>query len=198
VTEAPASEIPAFSVVADVAIVKGETPSGDRTWLSFPDGTARRAVVHVIHDLPHLVVESVFGLQDGLWGTLAAGGFAPATRAVTRRNSHIRLVTDAPFDELAPLDETGTANWPAHKLAKAAVNAVLNRWGDGPDTPGGVRARLRAGGPDAAALAAELSDERIRLAAAGVRRLYAEWARLPAGGTLRVTWPLHDSWVRLL
>jgi hypothetical protein len=192
VTEAPASEAPAFSVVADVAIVKGETPSGDRTWLSFPDGTARRAVVHVIHDLPHLVVESVFGLQDGLWGTLAAGGFAPATRAVTRRNSHIRLVTDAPFDELAQ------TNWPAHKLAKAAVNAVLNRWGDGPDTPDGVRARLRGGGPDAAALAAELADERIRLAAAGVRRLYAEWARLPAGGTLRVTWPLHDSWLRLL
>ena len=57
------TEAPAFSVVADVAIVKGETPAGDRTWLSFPDGTARRAVVHVSHDLPHLVVESVFGLR---------------------------------------------------------------------------------------------------------------------------------------
>jgi len=53
------TEAPAFSVVADVAIVKGETPASDRTWLSFPDGTARRAVVHVTHDLPHLVVESV-------------------------------------------------------------------------------------------------------------------------------------------
>jgi hypothetical protein len=27
--------------VADVAIVKGEMPATDRTWLSFPDGTAR-------------------------------------------------------------------------------------------------------------------------------------------------------------
>jgi len=197
VTEAPASEAPAFSVVADVAIIKGETPAGDRTWLSFPDGTARRAVVHVTHDLPHLVVESVFGLDDGLWGTMAAGGFEPATRAVTRRNSHIRLVTDAPFDDLAP-DDTGTGNWLAHKIAKDAVNAVLNRWGDGPDTPGGVRARLRGYGPGAAALAAEVSDEQIRIAAAGVRRLHAEWSRLPVGGTLRVTWPLHDSWLRLL
>jgi hypothetical protein len=68
--------------MADVAITKGETPAGDRTWLSFPDGTARRAVVHVIHDLPHLVVESAFGLGDGLWGTLACGGFANATRAL--------------------------------------------------------------------------------------------------------------------
>ena len=89
------TEAPAFSVVADVAIVKGETPASDRTWLSFPDGTARRAVVHVIHDLPHLVVESVFDLDDGLWGTLAAGGYAPASRAATRRNGRIRLVTDA-------------------------------------------------------------------------------------------------------
>lgn len=202
VTEAPASEAPAFSVVADVAIVKGETPAGDRTWLSFPDGTARRAAVHVVRDLPHLVVESVFGLDDGLWGTLAAGGFEPAARAVTgrpvtRRRAHIRLVTDAPLEELAA-DDVSTGNWPAHKVAKGAVNAVLNRWGDGPDTPDGVRTRLRGYGRDAAALAERVSDEQIRIATAGARRLYAEWARLPSGGTLRVTWPLHDSWLRLM
>jgi len=191
------TEAPAFSVVADVAIVKGETPAGDRTWLSFPDGTARRAAIHVIHDLPHLVVESVFALDDGLWGTLAAGGFEPSSRGITRRDiskhrGRIRLVTDAPFDDLA------TRNWPAHTVAKAAVNAVLNRWGDGPDTADGVRRRLRRAGPPAAELAAQLSDEQIRVAAQGARRLYREWATLPVGGTLRATWPLHDSWLRLL
>jgi hypothetical protein len=186
------TEAPAFSVVADVAIVKGETPASDRTWLSFPDGTARRAAVHVIHDLPHLVVESVFGLDEGLWGTLAAGGFEPANRAVTRRHAHIRLVTDAPFDDLA------SRNWPAHTVAKTAVNAVLNRWGEGPDTPDGVRARLRRAGPQAAGLAGRLTDEELRTAAAGVRRLYRDWAALPVGGTLRATWPLHDSWLRLM
>jgi hypothetical protein len=190
------TEAPAFSVVADVAIVKGETPAGDRTWLSFPDGSAHRAAVHVIHDLPHLVVESVFGLDDGLWGTLAAGGFGPANRAasqgISRRNGRIRLVTDSPFDDVAQ------ATWPGHKVAKAAVNAILNRWGDGPDTPDGMRDRLRRAGPAAAALAIRLDDEQIRVAGAGVRRLYRDWAALPVGGTLRATWPLHDSWLRLL
>lgn len=190
------TEAPAFSVVADVAIVKGETPADDRTWLSFPDGTARRAAVHVIHDLPHLVVESVFGLPDGLWGTLAAGGFSnadpAATRAVGKRRGRLRLVTDAPLDEL------GAANWPAHMVAKAAVNSVLNRWGDGPDTPAGVRVRLRRCGPEAAALDCRLDDDSIRVAAAGVRRLYKDWAALPPGGALRLTWPLHESWLRLV
>ena len=75
---------------------------------------------------------------------------------------------------------------------------MLNRWGDGPDTPDGVRDRLRRTGPDAAELAARLDDEQIRVAGAGVRRLYRDWAALPVGGTLRATWPLHDSWLRLL
>ncbi len=124
-------------------------------------------------------------------GHARGGGFEPASRAVTRRNGRIRLVTDAPFDD-------SRRTWPAHAVAKAAVNAVLNRWGDGPDTPDGVRARLRRAGPAAAELAARLDDEQVRLAAAGVRRLYRDWAALPVGGTLRATWPLHDSWLRLL
>lgn len=195
------TEAPAFSVVADVAIVKGETPAADRTWLTFPDGTSRRAVVHVIHDLPHLVVESVFDIGDGLWGTLARGGFPHAARpaaraeAGSRRHGRIRLVTDAPPDE--PATRT-TPSWPGDVLAKAAVNAVLNRWGDGPDTPPGVRARLRCYGPQAASLAGRLDDETIRVAAAGVRRLYRDWSALPTHGTLRLTWPLHASWLRLM
>jgi len=167
------TEAPAFSVVADVAIVKGETPADDLTWLSFPDGTARRETVRVIHDLPHLVVESVFGLDEGLWGTLA-----------TQRFPGLRLVADAPLDD--------------HAVAKAAVKAVLNRWSDGPDTPSGVRARLRRLGRGPADLAGRLTDEQIRVATAGVRRLYRDWAALPVGGTLRATWPLHDSWLHLL
>jgi hypothetical protein len=213
------SEAPPFSVLADVAIVKGETPADDLAWLSFPDGTARREAVHASRDLPHLAVESAFGLGDGLWGTMAAGEHgepvspaasepvspaasepvSPATRAPVRpaarapvrrtagrRDGHLRLVTavDAAL--------TGRAT------ARAAVNAVVNRWGDGPDTPAGVRARLSESGTAAAELGRRLTDEQVRLACAGARRLCRDWAGLPAGGTLRATWPLHDSWLRLL
>jgi hypothetical protein len=174
VAEAAAPEAPAFSVVADVAIVKGETPAGDRTWLSFPDGTARREAVHVINDLPHLVIESVFGLDEARWGTLAA-----------RPYRRLRLVTGDPGS-------------PVDKVAKAAVSAVVNRWGDGPDTPSGIRSRLRGAGPEPGSLAERLTDEQLRVAVAGVRRLYRDWAALPVDGTLRATWPLHDSWLRLL
>jgi hypothetical protein len=178
--------------VAEITLVKGEIPALDRTWMSMPDGSTRQVAVHVVHDLPHLVVESLFGIEDGLWGVLARGGFAAANRARARsRGRRPRLVTDMPFDDL------GAGHWRGHIVAKAATNAVMNRWQDGPDTPDGVRARLS---PDAAAdadsrqrvgdLLARLDDETIALAISGARDLSTTWARLPAGGTLRLEWPL--------
>jgi hypothetical protein len=91
-------------------------------------------------------VESLFGIEDGLRGVLARGGFSAAGLARTRSHSRrVRLVTDVPLDDLA------ARNWRGHIVAKAATNAVMNRWRDGPDTPDGVRARL---GPGEAAAAA--------------------------------------------
>ena len=70
--------------MAEITLVKGETSALDRTWMSMPDGSTRQVAVHAVHDLPHLVVESLFGLEDGLWGVLAQGGFAAANRTRTR------------------------------------------------------------------------------------------------------------------
>jgi hypothetical protein len=162
--------VAADAIVAKVAMVKGETPAGDLIWLASPDGTSSQSVARAIRDLPHLVVESAFGIDDGLWGTLA----------------------DAPSD--APL--SGRA-CPGHMVARAASDAVVNLWRHGPNTPSGVRDRLRAAAKRetwVAAriedLAAGLDDETIRAARIGVRRLYRAWRTLPAGGTLRLTWPL--------
>lgn len=197
-------------MVTDIAFVKGETPAGDRVWMTTQDGASRQVAVHVIHDLPHLVVESIFGIDDGLWGILARGGFAQANRAATARNARrTMLVTDVEFDELA------ARNWSGHRVAKAAVNAVVNRSQDGPDTPAGVRARMldphiRPGGRDKRAalppkedaadharrmreLADRLDETTIQRAIDAVRDMYRMWFGLPAGQTLRLCWPLEPG-----
>ena len=162
--------VAAGAATVAVAIVKGETPAQDRIWLASPGGVTSQAVARAIRDLPHLVVESAFGIDDGLWATLADA---------------------SPDDSL-----TGQAR-AGHAVARAATDAVVNLWRHGPNTPGGVRDRLRAAARRetwAAAriedLAAGLDDDTIRAARIGVRRLYRCWRALPAGGTLRATWPL--------
>jgi hypothetical protein len=185
--------------VVAISIVKGDSPDRDRTWLTLPDGPASQLAVHVVHDLPHLVVESLFGIDDGLWGVFARGGFGTANRARTMsRSRRARLVTDVPLDKL------GAENWTGHVVAKAATNAVVNRWGDGPDTAQGVRARLAAtaaradqGEGESARrireLAARLDDATIERAITDSRQLSARWAALPQGEMLRLQWPLHAS-----
>jgi uncharacterized protein (TIGR03086 family) len=176
----------------DVVLVKrawdGEQ---DRAYLSV-GAVTRRGPVHVVHDLPHLVVESLFGIGDGLWGELAAGAHAAVGAVTTARDAKTRkrgrIVSGAATG--APTD-----SWlsDGHRLAKTVTNAVTNRWGEGPDTPAGVRVRLAAQGiPDLDALLARVSDEQIAAAIQGVRALEQRWLALPPGGTLRLTWPLSD------
>jgi hypothetical protein len=170
-TPTAVSSLPAVgAIAADVAMVKGETPAGDRIWLTAPDGPSYQMVTRVIRDLPHLVVESAFGIDDGLWAT---------------------------FPDVPSGGPLGGPVRAGHAVAGAATDAVVNLWRRGPDTPGGVRDRLRAAARRetwVAAriedMAARLDDDTIRAARIGVRRLFRAWRALPAGGALRLTWPL--------
>lgn len=173
----------------EVTVVKASGAGADdrdRVYLSSGTET-RRVAVHVVHDLPHLVVESLFGIEDGLWGELAAGLHQAANRASTARHASQqksgRIVSGQAAD--APTDAWLTES---HRAAKAITNAVVNRWGDGPDTPSGVRSRLGEEG----ILLRGVDDETIAAAIAGVRSLEQRWLALPAGGTLRLTWPLSS------
>src|ERR1700735_2975020 len=72
--------------VMEVTLGKAAGPGArDRAWLT-ADGVTRRGPVHVVHDLPHLAVESLFGIGDGLWAELAAGDHAAAGQAATARD----------------------------------------------------------------------------------------------------------------
>ncbi len=161
----------------------------DRAWLT-AGGRTRRGPVHVIHDLPHLVVESLFGITDGLWAELAAGSHAAAGQAASardpKRRKQGRIVSGAAAG-------VPTSQWltPGHRMAKTITNYVANRSGDGPDTASGVRDRAaRQHDPSLDDLLAGIDDETIAMAIRGVRDLEERWMAVPPGGTLRLSWPL--------
>jgi hypothetical protein len=179
----------------DIALIKADGPGDhDRAWLTV-GGVTRRAAVHVVHDLPHLAVESLLDIDDGpiddgLWAELAAGDHAAAGQVTAardpKRQKQGRIVSGAATG--APTREWLTDG---HRRAKAITNCVTNRWGDGPDTPAGVRARVaRQDDPSVRDLLAGVDDETIAVAIAGVRDLEQRWLAVPPGGTLRLCWPL--------
>ncbi len=174
----------------EITLVKAARPGDrDRAWLTV-GGVARRGPVHVIHDLPHLVVESLFGIADGLWAELAAGSHAAAGHAATardpKRHKQGRIVSGA-----AAGARTGEWLTAGHRQAKTITNYVTNRWGDGPDTPAGVRNRVaRENDPSLEDLLARVDDETIALAIRGVRELERRWMAVPPSGKLRLFWPL--------
>ena len=176
--------------VMEVTLVKAAGPGDrDRAWLTVA-GVTRRGPVHVVHDLPHLAVESLFGIGDGLWAELAAGGHAAASHAATardpQRQKRGRIVSGAAADVPATMWLT-----PGHRRAKTITNCVANRWGDGPDTPAGVRDRAaRQNDPSLQDLLARIDDQTIAMAIRGVRDLEQRWLAVPPGGTLRLCWPL--------
>jgi hypothetical protein len=176
--------------VMEVALVKAAGPGDrDRAWLT-AGGVTRRGPVHVVHDLPHLAVESLFGIGDGLWAELAAGDHAAAGQAATARDPQRqrqgRIVCGAAAGVPAALWLT-----PGHRRAKTVTNCVANRWGDGPDTPAGVRDRAaRQDDPSLHELLARIDDQTIAAAIQGARDLVQRWLAAPPGGTLRLCWPL--------
>jgi len=178
-----------------ITIVKkqdGSDVDHDRVYLEV-DGQTRRAAVHVVHDLPHLAVESFFAIADGLWGELSAGMHADASFAATardpKREKQGRIVSGA-----ASGARTGEWLSEGHRMAKSVTNAVANRWGDGPDTPAGVRSRLlREADEPIRNLMARVNDETIAASIEAVRDLDRQWANTPSGGALRLSWPLDRS-----
>ncbi len=144
----------------DLVIVKGNNPRRATVWGTRDDGTVVQTIIIPQHDLPYLVVESLFGLTDGEWGArLSPAGYPSFERA---------------------------ADLPAGiRESKRLCNAVANLFGNGPDTVAGVRQRAGS-----SATLDAIDDARIELAIDGVKRLSTIWSRLPTDSKLAVSWPL--------
>jgi hypothetical protein len=176
-----------------ITLVKAAGPGErDRAYLEV-DGVTRRGPVHAVHDLPHLVVESLFGIEDGLWAELAAGSHAAAARAATARDPERQKLGRIVSGAAAGVPAKAWLS-PGHRQAKTITNCVTNRWGDGPDTPHGVRDRAaRADDPTAQELPARTDDTTIARAIRGVKDLERRWLAVLPGGTLTLSWPLPSG-----
>lgn len=90
----------------EIVIVKARSPDEhDRVFIE-RDHRQEQAAVRVIHDLPHLVVGSLFEL-DGLWSELAAGAHANASHATTALDSKRRKQVSSSAPVSPPARTTG-------------------------------------------------------------------------------------------
>lgn len=70
----------------EITMVKAARPGDqDRAYLQ-AGGVTRHGPVHVAHDLPHLVVESLSGIHDGLGAEPARGSHRAAADAAAARD----------------------------------------------------------------------------------------------------------------
>ena len=128
--------------------------------------------VEVPHDIAHLVVEEELGLERGIWGVLAAGGlFRGASIRSGRQRPHAarhaKAVLAASVEQLNQ----------AEVVTRAVCDLAMTRMAD-------VRALRQATGarwwPEGA------TDDALERAVGRLHRAAGDWARLEAGGALRL------------
>jgi hypothetical protein len=150
-----------------VVIVRRGPTEYHKVWITSDDGSTVDGTIHVTHDLPHLVVESLYGLDDGLWGSLAAGLGQPG---LTDGHLVAKTLTNLTYGKWG--DGPATA-----AELRAGVDAERHKrlWSV-------VRERLAA-----------VDDEAIELAIAGIPWLVGLWREVADGSSLELEWPLPRS-----
>lgn len=167
-----------------VVFVRRGSPAYNKVWITRDDGTTVEATIHVRNELRHLVVESLYGLDDGVWGCLAVDGRQPG---LTDGYWVARVLTNLTHDKhgdglQAPgqLRALVAAGWPSDNGG---------RLGSGPEQRSRVWSLART-------RVAAVDDEAIELAMAGVPRLLGLWEEMAEGSSLKLEWPLPRSFFR--
>ena len=126
--------------------------------------------VRVPHDIAHLLCEQAFGLERGLWGTLAAGGLVQNAEFVGgKKPPHAEkkawAITDAAGETLRQSEVVVRAV--ADALAERRPVHTGERW------------------------AVPITHAQVQLMGEQLRNSAARWNQGPEGGTLEMTWKLR-------
>jgi hypothetical protein len=166
-------------VRAELTFVRDGEGERHNVWIARQDGTTVCCRVHVRHHLAHLVVESLLGVDDGLWAALVRDGVEPA---LTDGHLVAKMLTNAVLNRWG--DGADDADGVRRRALEQGPTVALRRRPS--FDPASIRRRARI----AADRLAAASDEDLRLAIAGVRALDRRWTATHPGETVRLAWPL--------
>jgi hypothetical protein len=179
----------------DIVVVKASSPDErDRMWVTRSDGSTDQVPINMVHDLPHLVVESFFGLQFGFWGLIDAGAFTREIQASQARDAkRVKagrsgvLMGRAKQSPLA--DEVLDPLVAEHEEELIAAKALTNAFRG----PGSVREHLEKSAQTNAIVRdkiATLDDEAIAGIQAALSKADHEWRAVEPGGRIELRWPI--------
>jgi len=186
--------------VMDIVVIKGSTPDErDRMWVTRSDGSTDQVPINMVHDLPHLVVESALGLRFGFWGLIDAGAFAREISASHGRDAgrvkagRSGVLMGRPHH--SPLaDEAVDALVVEHEEELIAAKALTNAFRfQARQSPQAVRDRLATAAMANAIVRAKLAildDATIEDMQGALADADREWASVPPGGRIGLRWPL--------
>jgi hypothetical protein len=178
----------------DIVVVKASAPGErDRMWVTRSDGSTAQVPINMVHDLPHLIVESFFGLEFGFWGLIDAGAFSREIEASHARDAkRVKagrsgvLMGRARQSPLA--DEDIDPLVAEHEEELLAAKALTNAFRG----PGSVRERLNRSAETNAIVRekiASLDDESIEHIRMALAHADREWQAIPPGGRIELRWP---------
>jgi hypothetical protein len=183
----------------DIVVIKGRaTGERERMWVTRSDGTTDQVPINMVHDLPHLIVESAFGLRFGFWGLIDAGAFAREIQASQAREpKRVKAGRSGVLMGRArqsPLAAEEIDSFVAqHEDELIAAKALTNAFrGPGHETSVAIRKRLGAPAQQNAIVREKLATlddatiERIRRDLSDADRA---WWSVPPGGKIELRWP---------
>lgn len=156
---------------ATLTFVKSDDGERHRVYVERADGHSFRLRLHVTHDLRHLVVESMLGIDDGLWASLVD---TETYAGPTDEHFVAKALTNAIAGSVEEL---------RMRLESFRRFDLVNRPGYDHAAAERMTATLQArlGVLDDATLFATVRE---------LHTVLARWRSTPIGGVMRLDWPL--------